>query len=149
MDCIFCHNNSDNSNSVEHIIPESLGNKNIILWKGAVCDACNNYFARKIEKELLEQSYFISLRHRKFIKNKRGHLIPQTYLSPQLGEVPVLLDYDQGGYSVCFEDNPYTVDNGPTNNIISRISAIDNFSLNIMKYGFVTRMDYFKLSREF
>jgi hypothetical protein len=52
MNCIFCHKISDNSQSIEHIIPESLGNKEHTLWKGAVCDKCNNYFATKMEKEL-------------------------------------------------------------------------------------------------
>lgn len=71
MNCVFCHNISDSSKSVEHIIPESLGNKEHILWRGAVCDKCNNYFATKIEKELLDQPYFISMRHRNFIKTKK------------------------------------------------------------------------------
>ncbi len=46
----FCKQCSDLSNSVEHIIPESLGNKNHVLPKGIVCDRCNNYFTLKIEK---------------------------------------------------------------------------------------------------
>ncbi|RHJ93598.1 MULTISPECIES: HNH endonuclease [Bacteroidales] len=53
MNCIFCTQNSENSKSVEHIIPESLGNKLTVLSKGIVCDECNNYFARKIEGEML------------------------------------------------------------------------------------------------
>jgi len=47
MRCIFCKNPSDNSVSVEHIIPESLGNISHILPKGWVCDTCNNYIAGK------------------------------------------------------------------------------------------------------
>lgn len=68
MNCIFCHQPSDNSKSIEHIVPESLGNKKTVLWRGAICDKCNNYFATKIEKTLLDQPYFISLRNRNFIK---------------------------------------------------------------------------------
>ena len=49
--CIFCHKDVSISKSVEHIIPESLGNKSHVLPKGYVCDECNNYFARKVEKE--------------------------------------------------------------------------------------------------
>ncbi len=83
MNCIFCHEISDSSKSIEHIIPESLGNKEHILWKGVVCDKCNNYFATKIEKELLGQSYFVSMRHRNFIKTKRCHSVPIKVPSPQ------------------------------------------------------------------
>lgn len=72
MNCLFCKNNSDNSKSVEHIIPESLGNKDHILPVGIVCDSCNQYFAIKVEKPLLEQSYFKNLRHRSGIENKKG-----------------------------------------------------------------------------
>lgn len=71
MKCIFCKNDSSNSKSVEHIIPESLGNKKNILSKGIVCDSCNNYFGNKIEKNVLEMPYFKSLRSRLLIENKK------------------------------------------------------------------------------
>ncbi|WP_336731792.1 HNH endonuclease [Chryseobacterium sp. VD8] len=71
MNCIFCKKNSDNSKSVEHIIPQSLGNDNHILEKGIVCDACNNYFSTKIEREVLDLPYFRSLRNRNYIPNKK------------------------------------------------------------------------------
>lgn len=48
----FCHKDASWSTSVEHIVPESLGNKDICLPKGYVCDECNHYFAIKAEKEL-------------------------------------------------------------------------------------------------
>lgn len=74
MRCIFCKNDSTNSKSVEHIIPESLGNKNNILPKGVVCDNCNSYFGSKIEKTVLEMPYFKSLRGRIMIENKKGKI---------------------------------------------------------------------------
>ena len=49
MRCLFCKQDSSNTKSVEHIIPESLGNKTLILPRGYVCDKCNNYFAIKVE----------------------------------------------------------------------------------------------------
>lgn len=72
MKCIFCKCLSDNSKSIEHIIPESLGNKKHYLPRGIVCDSCNNYFAVKIEKPLLELPYFRSVRFRNDIENKKG-----------------------------------------------------------------------------
>ncbi|MBO5921575.1 MAG: hypothetical protein J6Q48_04230, partial [Bacteroidaceae bacterium] len=47
MKCIFCKQESTNAKSVEHIIPETLGNKTFVLPLGMVCDQCNNYFSRK------------------------------------------------------------------------------------------------------
>ncbi len=70
--CIFCKEDTTACSSVEHIIPESLGNKEHILRKGIVCDGCNNYFAVKIEKPLLDLPYFRSTRFRNDIESKKG-----------------------------------------------------------------------------
>lgn len=82
--CIFCHKDSSNSKSVEHIIPESLGNKHHYLPKGYVCDACNNYFSVKIEKELLAQPYFVSMRFRNVILTKKGHFVKEKLFFPEV-----------------------------------------------------------------
>ena len=74
MRCIFCKENSINSKSIEHVIPESLGGKKI-LPAGVVCDKCNNYFARKIEKPFLDDYSMILLRFEQSIENKKG-IIP-------------------------------------------------------------------------
>lgn len=76
MNCIFCKKEASSSKSIEHIVPESLGNKNHVLPKGIVCDKCNNYFALKIEKPVLEMDFFRDLRHRNKIKSKKG-IIPK------------------------------------------------------------------------
>lgn len=72
MQCIFCKCDSSKSKSIEHIIPESLGNKEYILHTGIVCDKCNHYFSLKIEKKLLEQPYFQSRRFWQAIVSKKG-----------------------------------------------------------------------------
>jgi hypothetical protein len=74
MKCIFCTLPSDDSVSVEHIIPESLGNDKYILDKGIVCDKCNNYFSHAIEEPLLNLQYFKSIRHRLNIVSKKGKI---------------------------------------------------------------------------
>jgi len=71
--CLFCHEDSSLSKSVEHVLPESLGNTTMVLPPGIVCDNCNNYFARKIEAPLLTSDSMISLRYFENIPNKRGH----------------------------------------------------------------------------
>ena len=76
MQCIFCKERSDDSKSIEHIVPESLGNREHVLPKGIVCDTCNSYFGIKIEKEVLAQGYFKYMRHIQDIETKRGNLVP-------------------------------------------------------------------------
>ena len=82
MQCIFCHKDSTASKSVEHIIPESLGNKHHFLPKGYVCDECNSYFAVKIERELLDQPYFKSMRFRNEIMTKKGKPVKEKFIFP-------------------------------------------------------------------
>ncbi len=74
MRCIFCKQDSSTSKTIEHIIPESLGNKEYILPAGVVCDSCNNYFALNIEKPLLETDYFRAVRFRNIIYNKKERI---------------------------------------------------------------------------
>lgn len=71
MRCLFCKNDSSATKSIEHIIPESLGNKTLVLPLGYVCDKCNNYFARKVEKPFLEQFNMRLLRFQKAIPSKK------------------------------------------------------------------------------
>lgn len=94
MRCIFCKIESTWSKSIEHIIPESLGNKSHVLPKGIVCDKCNNYFANKIEKKVLELPYFKSLRGRNVIENKKGKIsgIPGFIASPNIGDFEIQLN---------------------------------------------------------
>lgn len=72
MRCIFCQCPSDNARSVEHIIPESLGNQRHVLPRGVVCDGCNNYFSRKLEGPVLSHRSFRNLRAWIGIPTKRG-----------------------------------------------------------------------------
>lgn len=74
MRCIFCKNPSSSSRSVEHVIPESLGNKRHVLPRGIVCDACNNYFSRKVEKPFLDLPIVRQLRFQQDLQSKRGNL---------------------------------------------------------------------------
>lgn len=95
MRCIFCKNDSSNSKSVEHIIPESLGNKNQMLSKGVVCDSCNNYFGNKIEKTVLEMPYFKSLRGRIMIENKKGKIPRITGFTKNKDNIEISFSQDE------------------------------------------------------
>jgi hypothetical protein len=74
MRCVFCKRDSSTSASREHIIPESLGNTLQVLPPGVVCDACNNYFSREVEKPFLESDVVRSLRFEQALISKRGKI---------------------------------------------------------------------------
>ena len=68
--CIFC-DNENNAKSFEHIVSESLGNKNYIMPKGTVCDTCNGRFS-KFESSALNNSILAMERARFGIATKKG-----------------------------------------------------------------------------
>ncbi|QAX31041.1 HNH endonuclease [Leisingera sp. NJS204] len=72
--CIFCKKTVGPFRSVEHIVPESMGNISgrRVLPKGAVCDPCNNYFATKVEGPVLSHISFQNLRAKYMVPTKRG-----------------------------------------------------------------------------
>lgn len=88
---MFCKRDSASSRSVEHVIPESLGNTKAILPPGIVCDACNNYFARKVEAPFLHSPAVLSLRFRQRLQNKKGRV--PSLLGTVLPDVPAKLHY--------------------------------------------------------
>lgn len=85
MKCIFCEQESTASKSVEHIIPESLGNLSTVLPRGIVCDKCNNYFARKVEGPFLGSDVMRRLRQELEIKTKNGKFIT-AFDYPRVGK---------------------------------------------------------------
>lgn len=104
--CIFCHKDSSLSKSVEHIIPESLGNKHHFLPRGYVCDECNHYFAVKIEQYLLTLPYFVSMRFRNEILTKKGKRVKERMLFPPFPEpVEVVLQITDGVLDVSFDND--------------------------------------------
>ena len=106
MQCVFCHKDSSTSKSVEHIIPESLGNKHHFLPKGYVCDECNHYFAIKIENELLSQPYFVSMRFRNEILTKKGKLVRQKMVFPgAMRSSDVVIQTTENGIIASFDDD--------------------------------------------
>lgn len=51
VQCIYCLDKEGSFNTVEHVIPEALGNYyEYVLRKGFVCDRCNNSLAKIDEK---------------------------------------------------------------------------------------------------
>lgn len=105
MNCIFCHKDSSSSMSVEHIIPESLGNKDTLLPKGYVCDDCNHYFAIKVEKQILEQPYFVSLRSRNNILTKKNKLVKRPFFFPEIQDFSFISNEMEDNKNIICIDN--------------------------------------------
>lgn len=109
--CIFCKRDASSSKSIEHIIPESLGNKDLVLPRGVVCDACNQYFAIKVEKPLLESKYFRNVRFRNNILSKKGRNTPYKTLFP----------HSKGGWADIWLDDKGIVFDSKDDHIIELI----------------------------
>src|SRR5665213_1313562 len=83
MRCIFCRSDSSLSRSVEHIIPYSLGNTKHVLRAGIVCDACNNYFSREVERPFLEAPAIKQLRFYQGLESRKGRIpMIRCFMSP-------------------------------------------------------------------
>lgn len=78
--CLFCHGTGPFSRP-EHIIPEALGNDDLILHN-EVCDECNQYFGSKVEKFVLGKTPIAFWRTFLGIRKKQGAL-PHVDLSQQ------------------------------------------------------------------
>lgn len=52
--CIYCLTISATFTSEEHVFPESLGNDELVLPKGYVCDKCNNEVLAQLDNALLK-----------------------------------------------------------------------------------------------
>lgn len=76
MTCLFCR--VPNPTSIEHIIPESLGNDDLVL-RNDVCDLCNAHFA-KIENFVLQRTSLAFWRAFLGTRTKKGKL-PSVNLS--------------------------------------------------------------------
>jgi len=69
--CIFCLEKSENFNTVEHIVSESIGNTDDVL-RDAVCDKCQNYLGKEVENFVLSKTPFAFWRTIYGTKSKKG-----------------------------------------------------------------------------
>lgn len=74
------NNKSVNTKSEEHVIPKSLGNDDLILPKGIICDKCNNYFSTNIEKQFLSLEPISLLRSYHLIPSRKKKVPKQEIL---------------------------------------------------------------------
>lgn len=111
---------------MEHIIPESLGNYEHILPAGIVCDGCNNYFAIKLEKPILESDYYQHSRFRNGLPNKKGRIpVLENLWGPQ--GIPMSLQRDINGSTSIF-----TTDEKDSKKFIQHLETYKRGSLLII-----------------
>jgi len=80
--CLFCKTEGV-FQTKKHIVPESLGNDTDFL-KNTICDKCQNYLSREVEKPALEKTNIAFWRSYLGIKTKKKHL-PSVNLNPPAG----------------------------------------------------------------
>jgi hypothetical protein len=84
--CLFCKTEGDFAIR-EHIVPESLGNDTDII-KGIICESCQNYFGREVEKPALEKTPIAFWRSYLGIRTKAKHLPSVNLDPPTKGAIP-------------------------------------------------------------
>lgn len=87
--CRFCHKNEDETSfkNVAHAIPESIGNKKIILYEE--CDDCNKFFSENIEVHFDKLTK--PLRNVGQVKGKRS--VPSYKTKDKLSRIDVKDDF--------------------------------------------------------
>lgn len=108
--CLFCESRGPYS-TVEHIIPESLGNDDLLL-RQEVCDSCQAYFGKEIERFALSKTPIGFWRTFRGIKTKKGKIpsVDLTQPKRQKGVLPATHpDHDDVGYAF-HDDGSVSVD---------------------------------------
>jgi hypothetical protein len=70
--CLYCMRTAGPFNSVEHIIPEGLGNEHLILPRGVTCDPCNNGPLSVLDNEILDFMPVAMMRTVRGVPTKAG-----------------------------------------------------------------------------
>jgi HNH endonuclease len=75
--CLYCLSTEGTFESEEHVFPESLGNDEIVLPKGFVCDTCNNVALSSLDKALLEFE-LVAFLQVQFVPHTKQGKLPQA-----------------------------------------------------------------------
>ncbi len=90
--CIICLR-EHHQESLEHIVPRSLGNIHYILRKGMVCRSCNNRFARYESAVLTSATW---------LKHRQAYGVAKADLKPHRPN-PDLIDLRRFLIKICYE----------------------------------------------
>ena len=70
--CLYCKREHRAFTSEEHIVPEGLGNGNLILPRGVVCDRCNNEELSRLDQALQDFEFVKIAKAASGIPSKSG-----------------------------------------------------------------------------
>lgn len=112
--CLYCQAEGSFT-TVEHVIPESLGNDDLVL-EGDVCDCCQAYFGKEVEQYVLEKTPIGVWRTLLCITTKKGRFPSVSMSQPsvrkgrfperhQLHDNVGFTAYPDGSTSVDIDDN--------------------------------------------
>ncbi len=110
-ECLYCRQTNRSFCSVEHVIPESLGNTDsqfnraIVLPKGVVCDHCNNGVLSFLDQALIkfDPIAFMKTFHR--IPSKSGALPSATFNNAKLSNpAPGHVVFESNSRKTFFHD---------------------------------------------
>jgi hypothetical protein len=77
--CIYCTQTEGSFTSEEHILPEALGNDDLVLARGYVCDGCNNGLLALLDRTLLDFPPIAFLRAH-YVPHLKGGKFPSANL---------------------------------------------------------------------
>src|SRR5271157_277169 len=101
--CLYCRSNGP-FGTEDHVIPESLGNDDLIL-REQVCDCCQAYFGKEIERYVLEKTPIGVWRVMLGIPTKKGKL-PSINTAQPLGEKGIIPECHAQHDNVGFTAHP-------------------------------------------
>ncbi len=102
--CLYCKK-PGTCLTVEHPVPESLGNDRLVL-KDAVCDGCQNALAVKVEGPALANTFFGFWRSHLGIPTKKGKLPSSDTRPPQAGgAIPTGGGRNQPGLTIAASED--------------------------------------------
>lgn len=105
--CMFCLQSDGPFKSREHIVPESLGNKEMMLPPGYVCDRCNNGPLSQLDNALIRCPPVALIKTTRYIKSKRNRL-PKAMFG-EAGLYAVDVD-GESGVQLCVPDPGDVID---------------------------------------
>lgn len=107
--CLFCKTEGV-FRTKEHIIPESLGNDTDVL-ENVICEKCQNYFGREIEKPALEKTNLAIWRTYFGILTKKRKLPSVNLDPPTRGVIPSFHSKTEWGVGfTAWEDGSTSLD---------------------------------------
>lgn len=108
--CLFCQSTGPYS-TIEHVVPESLGNDDLLLLS-QVCDSCQAYFGKEVERFVLDKTPFAFWRTFLGIQTKRKHnpVVDLSQSKRQKGRIPAVHPlHDNIGF-IYHEDDSLSVE---------------------------------------